>query len=124
MITVYEIKANGFIGASKQIDPREGVGLGWTYTPPPADGPHKWEHGAWIAAQEYEGFVPGPDMGAAASAVRAERNKRLAETDWMVTKALENGQPVDPKVAEVRQSLRDITSQPGFPFDIQWPSFE
>ena len=56
-----------------------------------------------------------------ASSVRAERNRRLADTDWMVVKALEAGQPQDFSVATYRQELRDIPSQPGFPWDIIWP---
>lgn len=124
MITVYEIKANGFLGVSKEIDPREGVGRNWTYTPPPAEGSHKWENGRWIAAVEPPLSIPGPDVEALAASAREERNTRLAQTDWMVTKALEQGVPVDPKVLEMRQSLRDITLQPGFPLEVQWPSIE
>lgn len=121
MLTVYEIKANGFVGEVKQIDPREGVGPRWTYTAPPASGPHKWEHGKWVAAQEPEEGIAAPDTNALAENVRAKRNKRLADTDWMVTKALEKGVPVSAKVLEFRQALRDITEQPGFPLEIEWP---
>jgi hypothetical protein len=56
-----------------------------------------------------------------ASSVRAERNRRIADTDWLVIKALEAGQPQDFSVAAYRQALRDIPSQPGFPWDIVWP---
>lgn len=121
MITVYEIKPNGFIGATKEIDPREGVGPGWTYTPPPADGAHKWVHGQWVAADEPLPYVPGPDFNALAADARAERSKRLAETDWMVTKAVEAGQPVPPEVLEYRQKLRDISQQTHFPLSVEWP---
>ena len=57
-----------------------------------------------------------------ASSVRADRNRRLADTDWMVVKVLEAGQPQDFSVATYRQELRDIPSQPGFPWDIIWPT--
>ena len=57
-----------------------------------------------------------------ASLVRAERNRRLADTDWIVIKVLEAGQPQDFSVAAYRQALRDIPSQPGFPWDIIWPT--
>ena len=56
-----------------------------------------------------------------ASSVRADRNARLAATDWMVVKVLEAGQPQDFSVAAYRQALRDVPSQPGFPWDIIWP---
>ena len=56
-----------------------------------------------------------------AASVRADRNMRLAATDWWVIKALEAGQMLDTSQADYRQALRDITSQPGFPWDITWP---
>ena len=53
-----------------------------------------------------------------AKSVRDDRNKRLTETDWtQVADA-----PVDKAAwATYRQALRDIPSQAGFPWDIQWP---
>lgn len=119
MITVYEIKANGFIGASKQIDPREGVGSGWTYTPPPGEGPHKWENSTWVPyAEEPPLSLLGPDYGAMADDVRKQRNDLLAACDWtQVADA-----PVDKDAwAKYRQALRDITDQPDFPVSISWP---
>jgi hypothetical protein len=57
----------------------------------------------------------------AAKAVRADRDKRIAETDWIVIKNLELNQNV-PGVWEVyRQGLRDVPAQAGFPWDITWP---
>lgn len=119
MITVYEIKANGFIGASKQIDPREGVGSGWTYTPPPGEGPHKWEGSQWVAYdQEPPQSIPGPNYDAMADDVRKQRNDLLAACDWtQVADA-----PVDKDAwAAYRQALRDITAQPDFPLSVVWP---
>lgn len=54
----------------------------------------------------------------AASNVRAFRDARLAQSDWtQVADA-----PVDKAAwATYRQALRDITTQPGFPWDVQWP---
>ena len=61
--------------------------------------------------------TPIPDSEQAKS-VRDDRNKRLIETDWtQVADA-----PVDKAAwATYRQALRDIPSQAGFPWDIQWP---
>ena len=55
---------------------------------------------------------------AQASAVRADRNKRLSDSDWTQV----SDSPVD-KVAwaTYRQALRDISAQTGFPWDIAWP---
>lgn len=54
-----------------------------------------------------------------AKSVRDNRNKRLLDTDWT--------QLADSKVdkeswAAYRQTLRDISSQSGFPWNIEWPS--
>ena len=56
-----------------------------------------------------------------ANEVRAKRNQLLIETDWtQVADA-----PVNKEAyATYRQALRDITTQEGFPLDINWPSLE
>ena len=53
-----------------------------------------------------------------AARVRIDRNTRLAACDWtQLTDA-----PVNATTwATYRQALRDITSQAGFPWDVQWP---
>jgi hypothetical protein len=53
-----------------------------------------------------------------AKAMREQRGKKLAESDWtQVADA-----PVDKAVwATYRQALRDITAQSGFPWTITWP---
>lgn len=63
----------------------------------------------------------------AAKRIREERNKLLAATDWRVAYEVERAS-VDglgiqfPMVwAEYRQALRDITAQPGFPHEVNWP---
>ena len=54
-----------------------------------------------------------------ASEIRAERNEKIAKTDW--TQLPDS--PVDNKTAwaTYRQALRDITAQAGFPWTIDWP---
>jgi hypothetical protein len=56
-----------------------------------------------------------------ASSVRADRNARLAATDWRVIKALEDGNGLNFDLAAYRQALRDVPSQPGFPLNVIWP---
>lgn len=54
-----------------------------------------------------------------ASAVRDERDKLLAETDY--TQLADS--PVDKNAwAAYRQALRDVPIQAGFPSDVQWPT--
>ena len=53
-----------------------------------------------------------------AAAAREKRNALLAECDWtQVADA-----PVDKAAwASYRQALRDVPSQPGFPYNVIWP---
>ena len=51
--------------------------------------------------------------------VRAERDRRLQETDW--TQLPDVPLATKEAWAAYRQALRDITEQPGFPFDVVWP---
>ena len=61
----------------------------------------------------------GGNADEAAAAVRAERNAKLAETDW--TQLVDS--PVDHAAwAAYRQALRDITAQAGFPWTVEWPT--
>jgi hypothetical protein len=57
-----------------------------------------------------------------AKSVRQQRDSKLAETDWVVIKATETGTPVPEAIALERQALRDITAQPSFPWEVQWPT--
>ncbi len=65
------------------------------------------EEAAWAA---------GSNTRAAAS-VREDRDKRLAECDWMANS--------DVTMASAwrtyRQSLRDVPAQSGFPTNVTWP---
>lgn len=61
--------------------------------------------------------IAAVDAQAAASA-RAERNRKLAESDW--TQLADA--PVDQAVwSAYRQALRDVPAQAGFPHDVTWP---
>jgi len=73
---------------------------------------------AEATAAEQEAAYKAQKDAEQAKAVRADRNKRLADCDWtQVADA-----PVDKAAwATYRQALRDITNQNGFPWNIQWP---
>ena len=49
--------------------------------------------------------------------IRRERDRLLATTDWMAL----SDNTMTPEWASYRQALRDITSQGGFPYTIEWP---
>jgi len=53
-----------------------------------------------------------------AASMRAERNRRLSECDWtQITDSTADKQ----SWGVYRQSLRDVPSQEGFPWEINWP---
>lgn len=54
---------------------------------------------------------------AASANVRAYRNGLISDTDWMAL----TDNTMTPEWAAYRQSLRDVTSQDGFPFSVVWP---
>ena len=53
--------------------------------------------------------------------VRASRDAKLAECDWLVIKAAETGVPLAADWAAYRQALRDVPAQAGFPHNVTWP---
>lgn len=67
---------------------------------------------------EWLNEAPERELQRAAS-VRADRNKRLKDSDWtQVADA-----PVDQAAwATYRQALRDVPAQAGFPWEVQWPT--
>jgi hypothetical protein len=80
---------------------------------------NRWET-SWVVtdatAEEIEDRVASQ-----AATVRIERNLLIAECDWtqLDDTPITNSKKLE--WAAYRQALRDIPSQPGFPFDITWP---
>lgn len=72
-------------------------------------------------AAEQEAVYKAQKDAEQAKSVRDQRDQKLKDTDWRVIKALESSQLQDFNWAAYRQALRDIPSQAGFPWDIQWP---
>lgn len=60
------------------------------------------------------------DTASQAARVRSDRTRRLAESDWTQGKDIADN--VSTIWATYRQALRDITTQAGFPWDVQWPA--
>lgn len=76
----------------------------------------RWEQ-AWSVREKTADEKMAGDT-AKADEVRSERNTRLARSDW--TQVLDA--PVDRSAwAVYRQGLRDVTDQPGFPWNVSWP---
>ena len=53
--------------------------------------------------------------------LRAERNGKLAECDWVVVKAQEKGTEVPAAWTTYRQALRDITNSATSVDNVTWP---
>lgn len=60
------------------------------------------------------------DLAGKEAQVRADRNSRIAATDWTQGKDIPDN--ISSAWATYRQALRDVPSQAGFPWDIQWPT--
>jgi hypothetical protein len=69
------------------------------------------EEAAWVAGENNR----------LATAVREKRDMLLSESDWMVTKSMESGEPLSFEWAAYRQALRDVPQQSGFPEAVIWP---
>jgi hypothetical protein len=77
----------------------------------------RWET-AWTVRDMTADEVANRNAGQAAS-VRAERNDKLASTDWT---QLADSTADKAAWATYRQALRDVTEQSGFPWTIDWPT--
>ncbi|MCM1224019.1 MAG: phage tail assembly chaperone [Lachnospiraceae bacterium] len=65
--------------------------------------------------------VPETTAKQQAAAIRAERDRRLTETDLIIIRCAEAGEPVPEEWKAYRQALRDIPEQPEFPDAVNWP---
>lgn len=74
----------------------------------------KSESGAW--SQGY--VIEQLHEAEAASNIRGYRDGQLQQTDWMALSDV----TMSPEMAAYRQALRDITAQPGFPYNVIWPT--
>lgn len=55
-----------------------------------------------------------------AASVRRKRNELLAQSDWTQGKDIPDS--ISSAWATYRQALRDVPSQAGFPWNVQWPA--
>jgi hypothetical protein len=90
--------------------------------PPEKDGFHAVMRGGWMLVEgpAPRASSPNSELDVTGS-VRAERDARLRDTDWLVVKAYELSAVVPSEWVTYRQALRDVPQQKGFPFEIIWP---
>jgi hypothetical protein len=79
--------------------------------------------GVTTTALEHETAYKATKDAEQAKSVRTSRDEKLKDCDWtQVADALLDA-PVDKAVwATYRQALRDVTTQTGFPWTIEWPT--
>jgi len=82
------------------------------------DGAFEQVDGAWSMPYVVEQLP----QDQAESNVRSRRDIRLQESDWIVARSYERGEPVPANWVSYRQALRDITAQAGFPYSVEWPT--
>lgn len=80
------------------------------------------QNGSWVLSWAIQALTQEQQAAKRdqkAASVRSERTQKLANSDW--TQVADS--PVDKAAwAVYRQALRDITSQTGFPWTINWPT--
>lgn len=54
--------------------------------------------------------------------VRSARDRKLQDCDWVVIKNTEKGTNIPLEWELYRQQLRDVPSQPDFPYNVSWPT--
>ena len=74
---------------------------------------------AKTAAEQMVEYKAQKDANQAKS-VREDRSRRLAECDW--TQGKDIADAVSQLWAAYRQALRNVPTQAGFPWDVQWPN--
>lgn len=65
--------------------------------------------------------APAPTTEQQAASVRAKRDALLAETDLIIIRCAESGEPVPEAWKGYRQALRDVPEQASFPDAVSWP---
>ena len=82
------------------------------------DNPENWSI-TWAEVKaKYDELVAAQPI----SLLREARDKKLAVTDWIVTKSLESGVAVPGNWQTYRQALRDITETYTSLDDVVWPN--
>ncbi len=76
------------------------------------------EDGVTTTKAEHEAAYQARLDADAAKAVRAERDQKLKDTDWMGMSDV----TMSTEWATYRQALRDVPAQDGFPYTITWPT--
>lgn len=101
---------------SQRVDLATGDVVDWQPPAPPDTYLATW---SWDPAARR--WMPQPTAEARWREVRAERDRKLAASDWIALRGLERGEPVPKAWRDYRQALRDVPQQAD-PQNIDWPT--
>ena len=76
------------------------------------------DEGTVVTRAEQEAEYLAKKVAEKEASVRSERDKKLAETDWMALSDV----TMSDAWKNYRQALRDVTAQEGFPDTVTWPT--
>ena len=80
------------------------------------------DEGNVIPAEINEAIYKARIDAQVATSVRSQRDRLIAETDWIVVKAKETSTNVPAAIKTYRQELRDLPTTSGFPHTVTWPT--
>ena len=103
------IEVEGTFSLDQYYDPVEGILIPYPYKPHPS---------AIFDFEVMEWKVSFSDL---MFDMRYSRKVLLLESDGAIASYTDTGQPVPPEWIAYRQALRDLPSQPGVPYEINWP---
>lgn len=94
--------------------------ISWTMNRPWTDGIEgriEAKLDVWLALAQQEAYDQ------AAEEVRATRNALLYDSDCLMAADYPISDEARERAKAYRQALRDISDQPGFPYEVIWPTF-
>jgi hypothetical protein len=121
---------DGYYRKFEDLTPEQLDGIGYNKAVPLNREPFTTYETAWVKGDDlvYREtiIISTVDLEAKekemASSIRNQRNVLLSECDWTQLYDVDLSDEDKNKWKEYRQSLRDITEQDDFPFNIEWPS--
>jgi hypothetical protein len=87
---------------------------------PPAPAADEFTQWTWDAGSKR--WQASPTLAGRWRVVRNERDRRLAASDWIVTKSAEAGTATPTAWRTYRQALRDVPANNSDPANIAWPA--
>jgi hypothetical protein len=124
------VEYDGYVRSFADLTPAQRDELGYNQAVPIKREPFTTYETAWVKGDDlvYREtiIISTVDLEAKekemASSIRNQRNVLLSECDWTQLYDVDLSDEDKNKWKEYRQSLRDITEQDDFPFNIEWPS--